>query len=169
MKTTIVPAQITTVEDRIAGNLTFTQLLLLTTPVFVTGAVFAFLPPFMSLSAYKLLFCGTLFVICLILATRVKGRLVMEWASVLSRYNIRPRFYVFDKNSMYLRQTEQVEELPQESSDSDRREVSELIPVFEMPINQRATLEHTVSDPRANFHISRSRKGGLRVHIHEIK
>ena len=40
MRTTVVPAQVTTVEDKIAGNLGLSQLLLLTLPVFGGSALF---------------------------------------------------------------------------------------------------------------------------------
>jgi hypothetical protein len=53
MKTTIVPAQVTTVEDRITARLTFTQLLLLVTPVFLSGAMFAFLAQYCRAIQYS--------------------------------------------------------------------------------------------------------------------
>ena len=40
MKMTVVPAQVTTVEDRIIGNLGFSQILLLIVPVFAAAGIF---------------------------------------------------------------------------------------------------------------------------------
>ena len=39
MRTTIVPAQMTTVEDRIAGNLNFTQIFLLVTALLYPNSI----------------------------------------------------------------------------------------------------------------------------------
>ena len=51
MKTAIVPAQVTTVEDKVAGNLNLTQLLLIASPVFVRGVIYAVFPPSFEISA----------------------------------------------------------------------------------------------------------------------
>jgi len=53
MKVTVVPAQVTTVEDRIVGSLGFSQLVLIVTPVFIAAALFAVLPPAMGSAVYK--------------------------------------------------------------------------------------------------------------------
>ena len=50
MKTQVIPAQITTVEDKIVGSLTFSQLLLLLTPVALVALIYAFMPPLMELA-----------------------------------------------------------------------------------------------------------------------
>ena len=41
MRTTVIPAQITTVEDKIAGSLNLTQILILMIPVFWATIVYA--------------------------------------------------------------------------------------------------------------------------------
>ena len=50
---TVVPAQVTTVEDRIIGNLGFSQILLLIVPVFASAFIFGLFPPFMGGALYK--------------------------------------------------------------------------------------------------------------------
>lgn len=45
MRTTIVPAQVTTVEDRIFANLSLPQVILLFIVIFVSGGVFLFAEP----------------------------------------------------------------------------------------------------------------------------
>lgn len=103
MRTTVIPAQITTIEDKIAGSLNLTQILLLMVPVFWTTIVYAIFAPTMRLALYKfpLVLIVTLF--CIILSFRIKGKVVIEWLAILSKFNLRPRFYVFDKNESYLR------------------------------------------------------------------
>jgi hypothetical protein len=99
MKTVIVPAQITSVEDRVAGNLTFTQLLLMIAPVFISTAVYVFLPPFLGYKSYKIVIAMLIIAVFLTLAIRIQGRLIAQWIAVLATYNSRPRYYVFNKNS----------------------------------------------------------------------
>ena len=55
MKTTVVPAQITTIEDRIAGNLTFIQIVLLICALILSTVVYAAIPPRIHLTVVKLI------------------------------------------------------------------------------------------------------------------
>lgn len=169
MKTTIVPAQITSVEDKIAGNLSFKQLLLMVVPVFISGALFAFLPPFASFQLYKVVLSIVIAVVCLVLALRIKNSLVLDWIMILSRYNLRPRYYVFNKNDtssrtlltkkQYSHQTKKVEVVPAPTS----------IPQFIHNTNDEMTFEERLANPAANLHFTLTKKGGLRVHIKEVK
>lgn len=99
MRTTIVPAQITTVEDRIMGSLGFSQLLLLVLPLFVGFGLFMILPPFHSASLYKYVIIGVLIILSSVLAIRVRGKIILSWLVTIMRYNLRPGIYVFDKNT----------------------------------------------------------------------
>jgi PrgI family protein len=169
MKTTIVPAQVTTVEDKIAGNLNFTQLLLLTAPVFLSGALFAFLPPFMSFRSYKLVICVMVALVCMTLAIRIKGKILLLWVSIIGRYNLRPRYYIFNKNDSHLRtepnkKQKAVPEKATKAKSIDNQEVKRDVPLTEM-----VRLEDAVADPRAKFHFKTTKKGGLRVFISEVK
>lgn len=106
MKTTVIPAQITTVEDKITGNLNLTQIILLLSSLLVGTFIYTVLPNKMQFTAYKIpliifelaLFAG--------LSIRIKGRIVLQWLIVLIRYWMRPRIYVFNKNELYLRDIE---------------------------------------------------------------
>lgn len=105
MKTTTIPAQITTVEDKIAGNLNFTQIILLLSSLFVGTFIYTVLPAKMQFSAYKIPLIILEFLVFAGLALRIKGRIVIQWLVVLFRYWMRPRVYVFNKNELYLRNT----------------------------------------------------------------
>src|SRR5665213_4365185 len=100
MKVTVVPAQVTTVEDRIAGRLGLSQLLLLAAPIFGGSALYIILPPAMNSSAYKLVIIITLMLICSTMAIRIKGKIVLLWLIVILRYRLRPSYYVFNKNAV---------------------------------------------------------------------
>jgi len=166
MRTTIVPAQITTVEDKVAGNLSFTQLLLLVTPVFLSGAVYAFLPKFMEFSFYKGFIVGIITLICLTLAVRIKGRLLLEWIVIRSRYNRRPQVYVHGINSAYLRDT--AVENADPSTESEAREVTPSIQYEKPKMPRLIRLEEALSSPESDFHFAKNKKGGMSVRIKEI-
>ncbi len=103
MKIQRIPAQITTVEDKIAGNLNLTQITLLILPIFIFVLVYAVLIPSMHFAWYKVplfLITGSLFPL---LAIRFKEKLILQWLVILFRYNMRPAYYVFNKNDLYQR------------------------------------------------------------------
>lgn len=108
MRTTIIPAQITTVEDKIAGSLNFTQILLLMAPVLWGTLVYVLFPPIMKIAPYKLGLVLFVTMICLILALRIKEKIVAEWIGVLLSYHLRPKYYLFTKNDL----TERMVDLP---------------------------------------------------------
>lgn len=168
MKTTIVPAQVTTVEDKIAGNLNFTQLLLLVTPVFISGALFAFLPPFMNLRGYKIVISVLIAVVCMTLAIRIKGKILLVWISIIGRYNMRPRYYLYNKNDLHLR-VEPKQKVDVAIDTKAKVNKAEIVEVDDLTLTELVRLENVVSDPRSKFHFKATKKGGLRVYIQEIK
>ena len=103
MRSTIIPAQITTVEDRIAGNLNLTQILLLMVPVLVTTVLYAHLSPVLRFTYFKLIAIAVVCAVSIGLSIRVKGKVVLQWLAVILRYNLRPRYYLCNKNESYLR------------------------------------------------------------------
>ncbi len=169
MKTTVVPAQVTTVEDKIAGNLGVSQLLLLTVPVFGGSALFVVLPPFFSYSTYKVVLIVCIAVICGTLAIRIKGTILLLWAVILLRYNLRPRYYVFDKNDTHLREPEAGNtqaEISEERTEPERAEVTLLPPLRTADI---VNAESILTNPAAKFRLEINRKGELSVHITEVQ
>ena len=169
MKTAIVPAQVTTVEDKIAGNLSLTQLLLLATPVFVSSGVYVVIPPVLHLTILKLLLSFLIFITFATLAIRVRGKILLAWAVLVFRYRLRPRYYIFDKNDMHLRKS--TAEAPGQVliEESNLQTKTKRIPLFNLPTAELVRLESAIADPRANFNFRANRKGGLDVHIKQIK
>ena len=100
MRSQVIPAQITTVEDKIAGNFSLTQIMLLLLPVSIASFIYAFLPPSMNFVIYKLFLASIFALMSITLAIRVKGRIIASWIVVLFRYNLRPKYYVYNKNSV---------------------------------------------------------------------
>jgi hypothetical protein len=113
MRTTIIPAQITTVEDKIAGSLNMTQILILMAPILWTAIIYILLAPSMKLTSLKLVLIIISTATSGILALRIKDKIVAEWLGVLLKYRLRPKYYLFNKNDLTGR-TLDIPELPVE-------------------------------------------------------
>ena len=103
MKSTIVPAQVTTTEDKIIGSISVSQLVLLIAPIFIGGMFYVVFPPVIKYALYKLIVLGLLFVLFGSMAIRIRGKLIIQWLIIFKKYNLRPRYFIFDKNTSYLR------------------------------------------------------------------
>ncbi len=168
MKTSIVPAQVTTVEDKIAANMTVQQMVLLIAPFFFGFLIFVGLPPFIRVVPYKLAILLVLVLIFTVLAIRIRGKLVMEWAVIMLAYNLRPRYYVYDKNDAYLRSG--LEDLPpQEPEAQDAPAPTAAVETKPMSTADRVKLEDIMANPDAKLHYKTDRKGAIRAYITEVK
>jgi hypothetical protein len=167
MRTTIIPAQITTVEDKIAGNLNLTQILLLLIPVFATGLIYIAFPPYMKFVLYKVPFILGVLLLSGSLAIRVKGKIVLAWVIILLKFNTRPKYYIFNKNDRYLR-TIDLPVFTQKSHFTFKlkprkqkaKETKESINIKDL-----ATLENIISQGKLALNFKTSRKGGLYVDL----
>lgn len=169
MRTTIVPAQVTTVEDRIAGRLGLTQLLLLITPIFGGSAIFVILPPFFAYATYKIVLITCVAVFCALLAIRVKGKILLFWAITLLRYNIRPRYYVFNKNDAHAREILLPADIEQEPLERTVTQTVSPARKIHLTTAERVQIEDLLANPAANVHITTNKRGELRVHLTEIQ
>lgn len=168
MRISIVPAQITTVEDKIAGNVSVQQAAFLGIPV-VSGFIVALvLPPSGHFVAYKIAIVAVLFVIFGSLAIRIKDRIVAQWLKLFVIYSTRPLYYVYDKNSTYLRDNEAI----------SIEEVEDIViqSVKKSAVASRAIspkefvrLEQFATDARAGMKFEIGKKGELNVRITEVK
>lgn len=168
MKTTVVPAQVTTVEDKIAGSLGVAQLLLLVTPLFAACLIFALLPPFFGYSTYKVVVAVIISVACGLMAIRFKGMLLLHWVMVIVRYNLRPRFYVFSKNDMHLRPADQKIEA-EEATDDEPTTIPGSVFLPQLSAAELVRVENIVTDPVANLRFTTNKKGNLSVRISKVE
>lgn len=106
MRTTVIPAQVTTVEDTIAGNLNLTQIVLLVASLFINTFVYVLVPEQMSFSIPKLILMAIIFAVFVFLSFRIKGRVVISWLVILSAYAFRSHIYIFTKNTLFARDIE---------------------------------------------------------------
>lgn len=168
MRSRAIPAQITTVEDKIAGSLNLTQLLLLITPCFFTTAVYVIFPPILRFSMYKVPLVILCVIICSILAVRIKGKVIFNWLFILLSYNMRPKYYLFNKNDSFLRdmQLPIIETKPRKMfKKTARQKVKNIIP--NISVNDLVRLENFIANPKYSFTLKTGRKGGLYVALEQ--
>jgi len=168
MRTQVIPAQITTVEDRIAGNFSLTQILILLAPVFFATIVFVVLPPTMVLTWVKVGLIVAFGLISTTLAIRIKGMLAIHWIVVLLKYNIRPKYYVFNKNDTSYRDL-LVPVLEKQDSKEVKKEKStakEYKPAITVP--NLIQLEELINNKDFDVRFRTSKKGGLDVAFEKI-
>lgn len=169
MKMTVVPAQVTTVEDRIIGNLGFSQILLLIVPVFAAAGIFVLLPPFMGGALYKYVIMGVVALLFGLLSIRIKGKIVALWLVTVLRYNLRPKYYLFNKNVTTGR-----DEYHGKAVAPEAKEATEKKPVKKTSLNQldiptTARILATIENPATNFRLETGKKGDLHVRFTEIE
>lgn len=171
MRTTVIPAQITTVEDKIAGNLNLTQILILMVPVLWTTVVYALFIPGMRLVWYKLPLVLIVLFACLILSLRIKGKVVLSWLIVLFRFNSRPRYYLFNKNDTYQRTLDlpifEKKPIKLFKEKTVKKEVRDTLPNFAM--SDFMKLENLIASPSYSLSIKTAKKGGLNVAFEQVK
>jgi hypothetical protein len=169
MRSAIVPAQITTVEDKVMGNLNLSQLMLLSSPIFIGSLIYFAFPPNLGGAVYKTVLIVVATLMLWTLAIRFKGRILLLWAITIGRYNLRPRNFVNDKNDLYLRQPQSADDLEttDEAVADDAEKAS--LPVPALSFADAVFLEQIIANPKANLHFKADRKGALRVHINEDK
>ncbi len=166
MRTSIIPAQITTVEDKIAGNLNMTQIGILMTPVFLGTAIYCFFPPLMHFAIYKLIIVAFIVVVALLLSLRIKGKVVANWLGVLFTYNLRPRFYVFNKNDYYLRDLY----LPPTKKTHQKAVLQkEARATTEIVSKDLLKLKRYIKNPKYALSLKPKKKGGFYVALNEIE
>lgn len=104
MRTTVVPAQVTTVEDRIAGSLTLPQITLMIISLVIGAVIYAVIPQKMHFGTLKTTLTIIQFAFFGALALRISGKIVADWLIIYLRYSIRPRRYIFTKNDLIHRE-----------------------------------------------------------------
>lgn len=168
MKIAVVPAQVTTVEDRIIGSMGFSQVLLLIVPIFVSAALYAVLPPVMENAPYKYITMAVIAFVCAVLAIRIKGKIIANWLITIIRYNIRPRYYLFNKNTTMLRenynQTREVKADKKVKSEERKRVIRPRLDTMDA-----ARILATIENPAARLQFETTKKGGLHVRLTEVE
>jgi hypothetical protein len=167
MKRSIVPAQITTVEDRVLGNLTPYQAGLISLPLIFGVLFYATLPPHFHLKLYKICIIAGLELIGAVLSIRVNDQMLIFWLVTRLRYNLRPRFYVYDKNDNYLRNIPDF--TPVTAAKKEITEEAEASQLQEVAVQDAVRIEEIMTDERVNLRFKTGKNGRLHVIANEIK
>jgi hypothetical protein len=162
MKLSVVPAQITTVEDKIAGNLTFIQIFLLIIPLLTSTVVFVEVSPHMKISMVKTMLIGLQFLMFGSLALRVRGKVVLDWLIVFLRFSMRPRIYIFTKNDLTHRNIP-IGVVEEEISLATPTEEVELLPA--LSLIEQVSLSKLMEDPSLTIGFTLAEKGGMHVSL----
>lgn len=164
MKQTVVPAQITTIEDKISGRLSFQQLMLLAGAIFLDFTVYAALPSSMHLSMYKLALLLSITVTACLSAVRIKGKILLSWVITIARYNNRPRRFIFNKNDNYMRYELIGPEVPEKPAEATAKEPIKA--AKSLSERDRLKLNELLARSAVRYSI---KKRGLHVHISQVK
>ena len=168
MKATVVPAQVTTIEDRIMGNLGFSQLALFVVPVFVGAGLFILLPPVMHGSPYKYLVAVLIGVMCGILAIRIKGKIILLWLVTILRYNLRPKYYLFKKSTATHREDYQMRK-PDAVAETSKQQARQAATVPKLAFQDALQVLQTINNPESKLRFEMTKKGGLNVRLTEVE
>lgn len=169
MKRSVVPAQITTVEDRIFGGLAPHQLVLMLAPLCFGFLMYAVMPPNFHLTPYKICVAVVLEIIGATLSIRIKDKIVLLWLITVLRYNLRPRYYLYNKNDTFLRPAI-VDEAEIEAATEEKAPIAVSAPKMpSLALGDAIRVQEIMADPRANLRYITRKDGKLSVVIQEIK
>ncbi len=158
MKTSVVPAQITTVEDKMVGNLTFNQILIFIAALISSTTVYLLIPPISKLSPLKLVIIFFLFMIFGFLALRIKGQTGAERLSVFIGYNLRPHLYLFTKND------DQTRDIPKEPKKSSKKGQNQIKNKLKPQVkSNQPPIDPLLIDPALMIRVKLAKKGGVDV------
>ena len=163
-----IPAQITTVEDKIVGNLNLTQMFLLMVPVFWGMIIYTMFSPFMNFAWYKLFLFLIVGVISLTMAIRIKDKILLQWIVILLRFNFRPKYYILNKNDAYLRTMDVITvEKEKRKEMKVHAKQKQKITKQQIQLGDLIRFENILTNPKYNFSIKSQKKGALYVAIEQ--
>ena len=122
----------------------------------------------MGSALYKYIIMGVLALVCCILAIRIKGKILALWLVTILRYNVRPKYYLFNKNTSALRQDyPPIIEPKMDEKTTDTRNTRTTRPRLNTP--ETAKVLAAIENPAAKFRFETTKKGGLNVRLTEIE
>ncbi len=163
MKIRRIPAQITTVEDKIAGNLNFTQMILLVLPVFVVLVGYSSIPPIMHISVFKIILMSSIGIIPPLLAIRVKEHIILSWIGILLTYSLRPKYYVFNKNDASQRVIDSIPQEKKHAKAHSKTSAKQTVQQKALSFGELVKLEDLLANPKYSFSVKSHKKGAFHV------
>ncbi len=167
MKTTVVPAQITSVEDRIAGNFTFAQVLLLVAALLIATFLYVGVGPRLHLTVWKLSLIGLQFGVFGGLAIRYNGKIFAQWLVIYLRFFSRPRQYVFTKKDLAERNI--LLPIVKRAKPSQRPKVQVVQATPALSLLEQLRVDSLIENPSLSVSFELSKKGGIDVSLTPVK
>lgn len=167
MKTTVVPAQITTVEDRIAGSLTLPQIVLLVMSMVIGALIYAVVMPKMHFGGIKMTLIVIEFIFFGGLALRFNGKIVGEWLVIYLRYSSRPRRYVFTKNDPIHREI--ILEEPKTTETRKTEIEAKSRSAKSISLRDQIKIDQLFNEDLVRLSFKPSKKGGLNVELQKAE
>jgi hypothetical protein len=164
MRSTVVPAQITTVEDRIAGSLTFPQIILLVSSLIFGAAIYAILMPKLHYANYKMAIIVLQFAFFGSLSLRFNGKILADWLIVFLRYRARPRRYIFTKNDLTHRNVIFETEVKTNTA-IEEKEKTEVKEVNKLSMLEQIKFDRIFKDEDLSISFKLAKKGGFDVTV----
>lgn len=167
MKTTVVPAQVTTVEDKIAGNFTFAQIVLLIIALLVGTAIYILIPPKTSFTVGKFVLIIIQLAIFGGLAIRYKDKIIADWLIIILRYNSRPKRYIFTKNDSTFRK-----EMPKIQKNIKVQSIKKKIDhksENKITYQTQNKVDQMLVNPKVSISFKSTKKGGIDVSFESAK
>jgi hypothetical protein len=117
---------------------------------------------------YKYMTLAVLGFVCAILSIRIKGRIIASWLTTILRYNVRPKYYLFNKNTVALRKEypDVTEASKAQTTQSDHEDI---LATPRLGTLEMVKVMAAIENPASNFRIETTKKGGLSVRLKEIE
>ncbi|SRR5258708_427160 len=169
MRSAIIPAQIITIEDKIAGSLSLSQIVILIIPLISTMIIYLIFPPVMKFSLYKAGISLVIAALFLPLAMRIKEKIIFQWLIILLRYTLKPGYYLFNKNDItqriidttVIKKKTKLHHVPLEEEVKQEKYLS--------GITELIRFEKLITNPALSLRFKTNKKGGLNIAIDQIK
>lgn len=166
MRISVVPAQITSVEDKIVADVSIQQAILLGSPILFGFIITSVFPPSGEFVTYKIAAVLVLFFMFSPLAIRIDDRIIIQWLKIILIYCIRPHHYIHNKNSIYLRNIESMRTNFSKETITKNKKTTPL----SSNISQKefVRLQHFTTDTKTVMKFEVGKKGKLNVRITEV-
>lgn len=133
----------------------------------ITSAIYALTPPSMEFVLYKLIICSAFTIFSLILAIRFRDRIVAQWLNILARYNLRPKYYIYNKNVTDQREIIAPEIVVAKKAVAAKRK-TKLVKITPPSIKEVLQLDHVLDNSGFNLTYRVNKRGGLNVAFEKI-
>ena len=100
-----------------------------------------------------------------------KGKVVLNWLVILLRYNVRPRYYLFNKNDAAFRTLDLpvFEKHPGKIFKKSPAKQENKAPVPAFALKDLARLQNVMRDPKYSFVLKAGKKGGFYVSLGQVQ